>query len=141
MYSGYACRRPSRIPSRASGRLARARLSAITVLLVMPAACDGSQATDDASRQARQEASVEVVAVDNSFEPRTVELPAEEEVTISIRNEGSLPHDFVIASEGVNTDSIEPGGGATVSINVPATPVEFVCTIHSEMKGRIVPKQ
>jgi plastocyanin len=141
MHSVYARRRPSAIASRATGRLARACATAVAGLVVMSAACGGSQATDDATRQAGQEAEVEVVAVDNSFEPDTLELRAAEEVTISIRNDGSLPHDFVIASEGLDTDTIEPGKAATVSINVPANPVEFVCTIHPEMKGRIVPEE
>jgi plastocyanin len=109
------------------------------VVAVVLVACDpdSSPSGDVQDGPARSDA-VEIVAEDNHFDPNGLELPADREVEIEITNDGDTPHDFSIGSLDLNTGIIEPGAVATARFTVPDEGLEFSCTLHDGMTGRIV---
>jgi plastocyanin len=80
---------------------------------------------------------VEIIADDKAFKPNTLELTSGETVTVEIRNEDDMPHDFAIEKFDLNTGTIEPGDAASASFTVPEGGVDFVCTYHSGMTGHV----
>ena len=78
-----------------------------------------------------------IVITDGGYEPDDLELTAGTTVTVEVRNEDDRAHDFAIEALDINTGTIEPNEAANVKFTVPDTATEFVCTYHSDMKGRI----
>ncbi len=103
--------------------------------------------------------SIEVVMTDFQFTPNTFTVPAGEEITLTIINNGAVVHNFVImkldtsAGEGWDEDDqanvfweerdILPGGDLSVTFTAPAEPGEYqiVCRtvghIASGMIGKL----
>jgi plastocyanin len=102
------------------------------ILMVLGACSSGEE-------QSPQEAKgdVEIEAGDNTFEPGSLELAANREVSIEITNTGDVPHDFAIEELSIATDTIAPGESVTATVNVPEGSTEFVCTLHPGMTGTI----
>jgi plastocyanin len=125
-----------------TARLARWALRAVitvTALGVALAACNNSSdpVGNVASRPAIGNAA-KIQAVDGDrFTPKTLQLPAGEEVTIEITNADDRAHDFAVEAAGLNTGTIEAGAVATATFTVPEGTTEFVCTFHSGMTGTI----
>ena len=72
--------------------------------------------------------------------PDAVEVVAKgsgQEVTVEIINEDDVPHDFAIEELDLNTGTIEPGDVASATFTIPDRAIEYACTFHSEMTGRI----
>jgi plastocyanin len=92
---------------------------------------------DVGNGRARGEA-VDILALDNSFEPSTIEAEAGEEITVQIENIGDSAHDFEIEELDVNTGTIGSGKLAHATFEVPDGTTEFVCSYHGGMSGRIV---
>jgi plastocyanin len=82
--------------------------------------------------------SVELVAQDFSFDPTTLDLPAGEEVTVTLMNEGEAEHSFTVDDLDVETEA-EGGESAEVSFTAPEEgAVEFHCKYHpDQMTGEI----
>ena len=72
---------------------------------------------------------IDVEAVDIAFDVTEIEGAADTEFTITITNNGSSEHDFVIEELGINSGLIAPGGSATVTINGPAGEYTFFCSV------------
>jgi plastocyanin len=114
------------------------RLLAVAgVALLGLAACNWSEPTGDVAQGAAPSDSIKVVAVDQSFDPAVLDLKAGEEVTVEVTNDDDMAHDFAIESLELNTGTIEAGEVANATFTVPDEGVEFVCTFHSDMTGRI----
>lgn len=126
--------RPAR--STTASRLTLAAATAATLL----AACGGeAPAAGDVRMGPADGDAIEVAAVDNDFEPASLELDAGSEVTIEVTNEGDRPHNLVIDELGLSTGTLEPGDVATATFTVPETPVTYYCSFHSGMKGELQP--
>lgn len=115
---------------------------ATTVLLL--AACGGDDAPtageDNEDTGSGGAATLEVSAVDNSFEPASLSAAAGEEVTVEVTNDGENPHTFTIDDLEVDTSTIQPGVSATATFTMPETAVTFYCAIHGQrMSGTIDP--
>lgn len=125
---------------RAGRRRLRARVGVVALATVALAgvACVRSEPSGKVAQGPAKGGAVQVVIEDGRFKPDVVEVPAGEETTIEIRNEDSTVHDFAVESLDVNTGIIESGGVATATLTVDDS-VEFVCTLHPGMKGRIGP--
>lgn len=80
---------------------------------------------------------ITIAAVDNAFEPASVEAAAGEQVTIEVTNEGGSAHNFVVDDLDISTGTLGSGEVATVTLTVPDGGVEYVCTLHGGMRGRI----
>ena len=116
-----------------------ARLLAVGgIALLGLTACNSSEPAGDVAQGAASGAdSIEVVAKDSSFDPATLNVKAGEEVTVEVTNDDDMAHDFAIESLELNTGTIEEGEVANATFTVPDEGVEFVCTFHPEMTGRI----
>jgi uncharacterized cupredoxin-like copper-binding protein len=74
------------------------------------------------------------VAVGNSmqFAPRSITVRAGQPVELTLRNGGSIPHDFALAEGASGPVKIEARGGRTArgtfTIDTPGT-YTFVCTV------------
>jgi plastocyanin len=103
------------------------------------AACSNSSdpVGNVASRPATGNAAKIQAADGNRFTPKTLQLPAGEEVTIEITNTDDRARDFAIEVAGLNTGTIKAAAVATATFTVPEGTTEFVCTFHSGMTGTI----
>jgi len=129
-----------------AGRIA----GAVAAIALVLAACGGSDsggaaASDDsaasaASTESSQQVTLE--ALDNSFSPEELSLPAGETVELTFTNSGANPHTFTSTALGVDTGTVAPGESATVTFTVPDEPTEFFCSLHGAggMTGVIVPE-
>jgi plastocyanin len=84
---------------------------------------------------------VHVAAVDNSFDPRILEIPTSEPVSVHVENTGSSRHTFTVPALNVSV-TLEPGAEEVVNLNVPNRETEFICEFHGSggMTGTIVPQ-
>lgn len=113
--------------------------------LIALAGCggDGDEAPDagaDAGGGA-ESVTLEVTALDNSFDPSSLEAPAGGEVTVELTNDGNNPHTFTIDDPAADTSSVDGGASGSVTFSMPDTSVAFYCAIHGEetMSGTIDP--
>ncbi|MGH2775677.1 MAG: cupredoxin domain-containing protein [Actinomycetota bacterium] len=116
------------------------RWAAVTgVALLGLAACSSSEPAGDVTRGASSDGDAIQVAMveDQAFDPGTLNLTAGEEVTVEVTNDDSTAHDFAIESLDLNTGTVEANEVATATFTVPDEGVEFVCTFHPDMTGRI----
>ncbi|MET0564951.1 MAG: cupredoxin domain-containing protein, partial [Acidimicrobiia bacterium] len=74
----------------------RTGLTALAVLSLLIGACGNS---DEAST------ALEVTTTDFQFSPNSWTVPAGEEISIDITNDGSVLHEWVLMQPGVNIDS------------------------------------
>ncbi len=89
------------------------------------------------------EKEITVVAKDYSFTPSTINIEEGEAVTITLKNEGKMPHDFVVKGDGVvmaKTPLVQPGKEATVTFEATEEgEYKFICTVSGHeaqgMKG------
>ena len=134
----------SKLPNshRSGGRAGASLVLTSTVLaaLTLVACTPSSEAKGNVGRGEAPHASVEIRIEDGAFDPDTVQLPAGEEVTVQLTNDDGHPHDFAIEALDINTGTIESGKNAHATFVMPEEPVEFLCTFHSGMEGRIEPQ-
>ena len=110
------------------------RLSVMTLtagLALVLSACGG---TATSSGQGSESASVE--AQDFQFSPSSLTLPVNATINMTIKNAGSVHHNFTIKELGVNKDAENPGKSETVTFTTrgDATYV-FYCEYHRDSKG------
>jgi uncharacterized cupredoxin-like copper-binding protein len=119
-------------------------MTALAVLALVTAACDsGGDATT----------SLEVTTTDFQFSPNSWTVPAGEEISIDITNEGSVLHEWVLLQPGVNIeteaelpeteeelladfvfveDEVEAGATKTLSFTAPAAGTyQVICAIET----------
>jgi len=105
-------------------------------------ACNSSDPTGDVARGASSDGDAIHVAMDDgAFDPETLRLTAGDEVTVEVTNDDSTAHDFAIESLDLNTGTVDSGEVANATFMVPEEGVEFVCTFHPDMTGRIDVKE
>ncbi len=119
-------------------------MTALAVLAMVTAACDSG---GDAST------SLDVTASDFQFSPNSWTVPAGEEITIDITNEGSVLHEWVLLQPGVNIeteadlpeteeelladfvyveDEVEAGATKTLTFDAPAAGTyQVICAIET----------
>ena len=83
---------------------------------------------------------VDMKTVNFVFEPDQVSAPAGGQVTVNLTNEDDVPHTFTIEDTECDTGNVDKGKSKEVSFTMPETEVEFICTIHPDMKGTLVPE-
>lgn len=114
-------------------------LAAMVAVLVI-AACGGpTAASGDVKLGEAEGDAIEVVAVDNEFEPALLELEPGTQVTIEVENQGEQPHNLVIDEIELSTGTLGRGEVASATFVVPDAPVTFYCSFHPGMNGRIQP--
>lgn len=113
-------------------------LLAAAVFAGLAVACSGPQPSGDVRNGPAGDGATRIAADDSFFRPQSLELPAGENVTLEIANEGGIPHDFSIDEVDISTGVIEPGGVRTITFEVPDGTTRFVCKLHGGMDGTIV---
>ena len=111
------------------------------VLVLIAAACGGGSGSNSSSPESGGSASgkIEVEMDDYYFEPKVIRGAPGDTVTLELKNEGSVEHNFELESQGIDQD-VEPGGEAEVDITIPESgSVEFYCKFHESqgMEGKI----
>ncbi len=80
---------------------------------------------------------VQVTAKDFSFTPATLTAKAGQKVTVTVRNTGSVEHNFSITSLRVNLD-IAKGATETVTFTpTQAGGVQFFCEYHKDSNNMV----
>jgi len=91
----------------------------------------GVSANDHGTKSVSGTAEVEL---DNYyFKPTVLKGKPGSSVTLELKNEGSVEHNFTIDSQGIDKD-LEAGGDAKVSVTIPKSGVvSFYCKYHKSM--------
>ncbi len=105
-----------------------------TVALV---GCNQSEPAGDIARGSGGPDAIEVTIEDGAFQPDHLEVDPRGSATVEITNLDQAPHDFAIPSLDLNTGVLETGDVATAEVLLQQDVVEFECTLHHGMKGRI----
>lgn len=84
--------------------------------------------------------SVDLEAADFQFDPSEISAPAGEQVTVSFTNKDDAPHTFTITDMSCDTGSVAAGASSDLSFTMPEAETEFICNIHPDMKGTLVPE-
>lgn len=114
--------------------------AAAAVAALALTACGGATpASGDVRTGPADGEAIEIVTVDNDFQPATLELEPGSEVTIEVTNEGDQPHNLVIDEVDLSTGTLETGDVATATFTVPDETVTFHCSFHPGMTGEIQP--
>jgi plastocyanin len=101
-------------------------------VMLAVAGCGGSATTS--SGAGSESASVE--AQDFQFSPTTLTLPVNASVTLTVKNTGSVHHNFTIKELGVNKDVETPGKAETVTFSTKGDATyTFYCEYHRDTKG------
>jgi glucose/arabinose dehydrogenase/uncharacterized cupredoxin-like copper-binding protein len=81
---------------------------------------------------------VDLNMVDIAFEPSEFTIAADTDVTINLTNQGALPHNFAIPSEGIQTEDFSGGASGSVTVNLPAGTYEFICAVPGHADAGMV---
>jgi plastocyanin len=77
--------------------------------------------------------SAEVEADDYYFKPTVIQGKAGSTVTLDLKNEGSVEHNFSIDGQTIDKD-LEPGDSAKVTVTIPKSgAISFYCKYHKSM--------
>jgi len=92
------------------------------------------QANDHGTQDATGKSTFEIEADNDSsgyyFNPTILQGSAGQSITLEIKNEGSVPHNFSITSMNVNV-TIQPGASQEMKVTFPQTgTVEYFCNFH-----------
>lgn len=66
--------------------------------------------------------------IDTAFEPNTLTIPANVDVTLTFENTGFLAHDFVIADPKIVSDVLTNGKTAELTVNLAPGEYTFYCS-------------
>ena len=75
--------------------------------------------------------------VDDAFNPTTLAIAANTDVTITLTNKGIAPHNVSIDALKISVD-VTPGATKTVTINAPAGTYEFYCNVPGHKAAGMV---
>jgi len=92
------------------------------------------QANDHGTQDATGKTTFEIEASNDSsgyfFNPTILQGSGGQSITLEIKNDGSVEHNFSITSMNVNI-TLQPGASQEVKVTFPQTgTVEFFCSIH-----------
>jgi plastocyanin len=107
-------------------------------LAVVATACGGAERSGDVHAGTAGPDAVRVTLHDDEFTPATLKLPAGEEVTVEITNEGSNAHNFTVDRLDLSTGTKTSGDVMTATFTAPDGTTGFHCTFHPGMTGTIV---
>ncbi len=78
-----------------------------------------------------------MVSQDIFFEPESLTIPADSDVTVALPNEGVTLHNFSIDELSIDVD-IDPGAAAEAVINAPAGTYEYYCNVPGHKAAGMV---
>jgi uncharacterized cupredoxin-like copper-binding protein len=75
--------------------------------------------------------------VDLAFNPSSLTIPSDTDVTINLHNKGALPHNFSIPSQNISVD-VGAGESQSVTLNLPAGTYDFDCNVPGHKEAGMV---
>ncbi len=91
------------------------------------------QANDHGSQTVSGESSVEVEEDDNYFAATVLTGDPGQQLTVTLKNEGAVVHNFSIDDQNIDTDT-QPGQEGSVTVTFPSSGfVEFYCKFHRQL--------
>lgn len=109
----------------------------LPALILLAAACGGGSDTEGTQTPAPADAgtpaaagsgSVEFVATEFAFDPSEASVPADTDITVSLRNDGNIEHDWSIKDQDLNILAAA-GQTGTGTLNLPPGTYTFYCSI------------
>lgn len=97
----------------------------------------GTQASTPIAGDETPPTTVEVISYDIYFEPTSLTIPANTDVTVVLPNEGVTAHNFSIDALGIDVD-LAPGATEEVVINASAGEYEFYCNVPGHKEAGMV---
>lgn len=70
-----------------------------------------------------------VEMVDINFQPKEITIPANTDVTITLKNDGSTVHSFNIDALNIHSGDYQPGQTGTVKVNAKPGDYTYYCNI------------
>ena len=114
----------------------------LAALLLAGCGSDDGENGDDGQSSGGQ--TVELVATEFAFEPADVSVDEGGETTFTVSNEGEFPHALEVEGNGIEeeTDTIDPGGSGSVTVDLEPGEYELYCPIDDHraqgMEGTLV---
>ena len=124
-------------------------VAGVCATLLLLGACGGDDGDEEASQTgeaAQGECGgsggtvLELEASDFQFEPSELSAPAGEQVTVEFTNSDDAAHTFTIEDLDCDTGSVDSGQSAELSFTMPGAETGWICTIHPDMTGTLIPK-
>jgi plastocyanin len=107
------------------------RIARAALLVVVVGAMVGCGSDKKASAPAS--GGTTIAAHDFRFEPRALSAKAGERVTVTLKNEGKVEHNFTLSQASADGEA-EPGASTNVTFTAPAAGTyEFFCKYHKDM--------
>lgn len=82
---------------------------------------------------------------DNRFEPKEFTAPANQRITVTLDNKGSVIHNFqIVGQKGpdgqeIQTPLLPAGQKGSVEFTLPAGTYDFYCVVHPvDMRGKLI---
>jgi uncharacterized cupredoxin-like copper-binding protein len=83
-------------------------------------------------------ANLEVDMVDIAFNPKELTIPANTDVTITLKNSGAATHNFNIDSANIHSGDYVGGQTGSITINLPPGDYEYYCAIPGHKEAGMV---
>jgi uncharacterized cupredoxin-like copper-binding protein/mono/diheme cytochrome c family protein len=83
-------------------------------------------------------ASLVVEMVDIAFNPTTLTVPADTEITVQLPNAGASVHNFNIDELQVHSEDIDGGAAGEVTFSAPAGDYEYYCSVPGHREAGMV---
>lgn len=119
-------------------------LAMVAMAAIVLAACAPQGSTGGSAGGGETKIVVELSEM--KFAPPTIEVPAGKQVTLELRNRGSLDHDLVVDAINLRSRVVKPGQSQSLTIGpFPAgTTHDFYCSVTGHkaagMVGRLIVK-
>ncbi len=117
---------------------------AVAALLISACGGDGDGGSDNGEGSAGTPTSFTVQAGDFTFTPDALTVAANTDVTVTLENDGTIEHDWVVLKAGINITSeadfseglvetevrsIAPGSSGTVTLNLTSGTYQVICAV------------
>jgi uncharacterized cupredoxin-like copper-binding protein len=79
-----------------------------------------------------------VSTVDLAFDPKTLTIPANTDVKVTVTNKGVLQHDFTIDELKVASKLLNGGESDTVTINAKPGTYQYYCSVPGHKEAGMV---
>ena len=104
----------------------------VALFLVLGAVALGAAACGGGGGSSSGSGNTQVGMVDYYFQPAQVVGKAGQKVTLTLRNTGTVEHNFTLTEQNVSKD-VKPGQSAQVTVTVPSSgSVTFYCKYHRQ---------
>jgi uncharacterized cupredoxin-like copper-binding protein len=124
----------------------RTRTAHVVVVLAVAAALAACAQEGDGSTDEAQ-SSIDVTATEFSFEPDAWTVPADSDVSVTLRNEGTIEHEWVVLAAGTRITSddefeedlvefeveADTGDEATGTFQLPAGTYQVICAVPGHL--------